>query len=89
MEYQDNNEYQRRVDVVGEIVAQHPELLKAMTASDRELLEQYFLDAQSMANMAEYRVGILKDNPDLELQANKAYERFLAEAGIPEMLDLS
>ena len=86
MEYRDQNEYTHRVDVIHEIAIQHPKLLKALTVEDRESLEAYFLDAWRQKDRAEYRRHLIKETPTIELAANKAYERFLAEAGLPETL---
>lgn len=86
MEYRDQNDYERRIAVIHEIASQHPELLKALTNEDRDLLEAYFLNAWSAPDRAEYRRQLLKKMPTTELAANTAYERFLAEAGLPGAL---
>ncbi len=86
MEYRDQNEYERRIEIIHEIATQHPELLKSITAEDREQLQKYFLDARKQPKRTEYRHNLIKETPTIELSANKAYERFLAEAGLPETL---
>jgi hypothetical protein len=86
MEYTDQNEYQRRIEVLHEIAGQHPDLLRTLRDEDRQVLDEYFEGAARAASPTEYRRELLKRHPTIELQANKAYERFLAEAGLPETL---
>ncbi len=86
MEYSSQGDYERRIAIVHEITTQHPKLMRALTDHDRELLERYFLAAWDKKDRAGYRNRLLKRQPTIELQANKAYERFLAEAGLPETL---
>ena len=86
MEYTDPNEYQRRIQVLREIENQHPQLLHALRPRDRGVLEAYFRAAAAAPDAEEYRRDLIKRQPRIELQANKAYERVLAEAGLPETL---
>jgi hypothetical protein len=86
MNYTDQNEYHRRINVLQEVMTQHPELMKTLSEADRASIKEYFLDAAASADAHEYRVNLLKAQPMLEIRANKAYERFLAEAGLPETL---
>ena len=86
MEYTDQNEYERRIGVIADITRRHPGLLQAVMGRDRSVLERYFLSAATAPDRAEYRAEQIKRDPTLELRANRAYERFLAEAGLPEAL---
>ncbi len=86
MQYTDPNEFQRRMNMLEEVILLHPEVLKAVTEDDRSVLQRYFLDALQAQDITEYRQQVINSNPKIEIQANKAYERFMAEAGLPETL---
>ena len=83
MKYIDINDYRRRSQQLCELVKHHPELMAAALPADRALLETYFMGAIQADNMAEYRRQQTKLDPTIELQANRAFERFMAEAGVP------
>jgi hypothetical protein len=86
MQYTDQNEYHRRIDILREVMDRHPDLVRTLSDANRGVLQDYFLSAAQADDPDSYRVEILKKHPNLERQANKAYERFLAEAGLPETL---
>jgi hypothetical protein len=86
MQYTDYNDYERRIKLIREVAGFHPELMGALPDGDRGLLETYFLDCGRAPDLAEYRRRLIKRHPNIERQANRAYERFLVEAGMPEML---
>lgn len=86
MQYTDPNEFQRRMIMLEEVMRLHPEVLKAVKDDDRSVLQRYFLEALQADDITEYRQEVIKSNPKIEIQANKAYERFMAEAGMSETL---
>lgn len=86
MQYTDTNEYLRRILVLKEVVQLHPEIIDAVTEGDRVMLQRYFLGAAAADDVTEYRRQVIKSDPKIEIQANKAYERFMAEAGMSETL---
>lgn len=86
MEYTDTNLYLRRILMLEEVTRHHPEVLKAVTDADREVLQRYFLGASVADDVDEHRRQVIKADHRIEIQANKAYERFMAEAGMPEAL---
>jgi hypothetical protein len=86
MQYTDTNEYLRRILMLEEVMQLHPEVMKAVTDPDRQLLQRYFLSAAESDDVTEYRRQVIKSDARVEVQANKAYERFMAEAGMSETL---
>lgn len=86
MQYTDTNEYLRRILMLEEVVQHHPEIMEAVTDGDRVMLQRYFLGATAAVDVTEYRRQVIKSDPKIEIQANKAYERFMAEAGMSETL---
>ena len=86
MIYIDPNEYQRRAFMLEEVMRLHPTVMKAVTDTDRDLLDRYFLRANGAADATEYRQAVIKADPKIELSANRAFERFMAEAGMSETL---
>jgi hypothetical protein len=86
MQYTDTNEYLRRILVLEEVMQHHPEILRAVTDDDRLILQRYFLGGSAATDVIEYRRQVIKSYPKIEIQANKAYERFMSEAGLSESL---
>lgn len=86
MQYTDTNEYLRRILMLKEVMRLQPEVMKAVTEINRQILERYFLGAPAAQEVTEYRRQVIKSDHRIEIQANKAYERFMAEAGMSEAL---
>lgn len=86
MQYTDTNEYLRRILMLEEVMQLHSEIMGAVTEGDRVVLQRYFLGASAAEDVTEYRRQVIKSDPKIEIQANKAYERFMAEAGMSETL---
>ena len=86
MQYTDTNEYLRRILMLKEVMRLHPAVMVAVTDSDRQVLQRYFLGGSEVEDATEYRRQVIKSDHKIEIQANKAYERFMAEAGMSEAL---
>lgn len=86
MQYNDQNEYLRRAALIEQLANQHPETMRALSDSERSVLEDYYLAARTAPDATEFRRFLLKQNAKIERVADKAYERLLALAGVSEML---
>jgi hypothetical protein len=82
----DQTEYIRRANLVQELSQQHPADAKRLSDEERDRLERYFLGALKAADPNRYRSDQRKLDPTIESLGNRAYERLLAEIGVPASL---
>lgn len=90
MQYLDQNEYVRRIKLVKALLAQRPKLKAEIGTEDREVLADYYFAGRSAdgVDLTEYRSHRLQRRTTVELEADKAFERLMAKAGLPENLPL-
>jgi hypothetical protein len=86
MQYIDINQYRRTISLIDEILAQHPKFFDQLNPTERDMLSQYYFAGRSVDvdDIEEYRTKLIQRSPEIELVANKAFDRLLAVAGVPE-----
>jgi hypothetical protein len=86
MEYLDQTDYEQRATCVRDLMARQSNRLGALSATDKDYLDRYFIGSLTAADRTRYRKDRLKLDPNMEAQANRAYERLLAELDLPASL---
>ncbi len=86
MEYLDQTDYEERAARVNELLTRQGSRLADLPAVDRNYLNRYFIGSLRAPDRTRYRNDQIKLEPNMEMQANKAYERLLAELELPESL---
>lgn len=82
MEYLDQSEFERRVWRLQYVIRYGLADMDQLAEGERAHIERYYLAATSACDMARHRCAQLKQLPNLELLANRAYEKLMARLGM-------
>jgi hypothetical protein len=86
MEYLDQADYEERAARVSDLMARQISRLGALAVADKNYLGRYFIGSLTATDRTRYRKDQLKLEPNMEVHANRAYERLLAELDLPASL---
>lgn len=82
----ENKRYNAEVCFLDGLYDFHPDYFKDLSSGELQAIKAYYLTGikDIPSNIFEYRLGLIKQKPELEQQAQKAFKKLLLLAGVKD-----